>query len=206
MVTLNKIFKPYYKLIFIIKLLPIYKQVASSAQISFSAKLKDNSTIPLQYTQTLPTTNHTSCTPAYYTLQSKIIKDQNITLQFITQLTPNNTNNINLTYNNFSKGYLAFSEILIQVYRCSPECRICSNSKYCIECYNSLFVYGNQCVSECYGFYEFYAPYGNLTNFTYKQCLQKCPAGFYSTLHPTKNGTYICTACNPPCLACKSSL
>ena len=43
-VTIEKVFRPYYKLLISLKAIPIYKSIDPSSEISLSIKMKDNLT------------------------------------------------------------------------------------------------------------------------------------------------------------------
>lgn len=45
-------------------------------------------------------------------------------------------------------------------------------------------------------------PWGDSSNYTYKQCVASCPVTFYPS---TLNTSYSCLKCIAPCLNCISS-
>lgn len=114
-VSLSYVFPPYYKLVFQVKSLPLYKQSSQNSTISLNIVLRDNSTTSQTYTQQIDTSNNIACEPFYFTVQSKIIKDQNVTIDFQAVL----LSDTGIGIDGFGVGLVGYSEILVQIYRCS---------------------------------------------------------------------------------------
>ena len=96
--------------------------------------MKDNATNQYSYTiSDIQDQSSLICSHIYFEAQTKLVKDQDLTLDFIASI--DSSSNAGYTADDFSFGIIGYSEILLEVYKCSAECRICSNSNYCLECY-----------------------------------------------------------------------
>jgi hypothetical protein len=182
-ISMQLTLSPYYKLAFSLKMVAVGQ---INQNLTIAVTLTDNASNLENYTfnQLLK-----SSTQAVYTsFTTRIIDEQAV--NFTVASSANSTVTVGL------------AELLVQVYGCPSNCRLCFNAELCSQCYPKYFSTPNyQCVTTCVGFLELYMPSGDSNNYTYKQCVASCPSTFYPF---TQNNTYICLKCVSPCLTCLS--
>jgi hypothetical protein len=178
---------PYYKAVIYLKLV---STAPAGSSLFLTATLTDNSSRTEAFSSSHSIA--TSPQPLYLTLQTRNIKEQLVTLSLVSAVSGMGAELV-----------LGLAECLLQVHGCPANCRLCYNAELCIECEGGFFNTPQLlCVAQCLGYLELYLPAGDPLNFTAKQCVLSCPAGYYALQLST---AYRCLPCVGLCLTCLSA-